>query len=369
MTPTSHKEAYPMSSHSAPQQAAFRASPLLALVVLVLCVAFAVGCGGDDQGSGEGSGGGGGGQEPVALDLELDWTPGPNHVVLYWGQDQGFFEDAGIDLKLIPPSDPSAPLKLVAADKVDMAVSYEPDVMVSVEKGLGVKAVGVLFPTPLASFIASAESGVEGIADVRGKRVGYSGIPVFKAYTDTILEEAGLGEGDVEVVNVGFNEVPAILSGKVAAITDGYINGQAIEIEVEQGSKPTVVKVDDAGVPTYDELVFIANAKRLESDAAYADAVKRFLGAYYKAQEDAIANPDEVAEVMKQETEGAPEFLERATKASLDLIQPESGAPGCLSEARWKEFGDWMVSQGLLEGPPDLGAVLTNESLPHACGS
>ena len=334
----------------------------LSVIAAVLALATAaVGCGDDDESDSSS------GDETVPLSLELDWVPGPNHVVVYWGQDQGFFDDEGLDVKVIPPSDPSAPLKLVAAEKVDMAISYEPDVMVSVEQGLDVQAIGSVFPTPLASFIATAESGVTEIADVSGKSVGYSGIPVFEAYTNTILEDSGLSQDDVEVVNVGFNEVPALLSNKVSAITDGYINGQAIEVEVEQGAEPTVIPVDQAGVPTYDELVFIANSERLESDSEYADAIERFLGAYYAAQEDAIANPDDVAEVMKQETEGAPEFLDRATALSLELIQPDSGSAGCMDETEWTEFGDWMVSEGLLDAAPDLATVMTNDLLPD-CG-
>ena len=162
--------------------------------------------------------------------------------------------------------------------------------MIAAEQGLPVQAVGSMFPAPLASFIASGNSGIKSVADLKGKSVGYSGIPLFKAFTDTALKSAGLSGSNVTINNAGFNEVPALLSGKVSALTDAYRNDQAFDIQTKQGVKPLVIPVDKLGVPTYDELVITANSNRLVSDPHYRTAVKDFTG-YYAALADAKKNP------------------------------------------------------------------------------
>jgi putative hydroxymethylpyrimidine transport system substrate-binding protein len=341
----------------------------VAVSTCLLVALLAVGCGGGSSSSSDA-----GATEPETaevtdLSVELDWLPGPNHPVLYWAQHEGFFEKEGLAVTINSPSDPAAPLKLVATGKVDLGLSYEPEVMQSAEQGLDVKVVGSIFPVPLASFIAGGDSGITEVADVKGKSVGYSGIPVFGAYTETALESAQLSKSDVDVVNVGFTEVPALLAGKVSALTDAYRNDQAIQIWEEEGVKPTVIPVDELGVPTYDELVFIANTGRLESDPDYRKAVERFLAAYYQAFESAKQHPAEAAEVLAAEADRKPEEMQKAVPLSLKLMQPAHGNPGCLSESEWKAFGAWMVEHELLSQPPDLASIFANELLPMACGS
>src|SRR6478672_6300328 len=65
---------------------------------------------------------------PQHVTLTLDWTPNPDHVGLYYARDEGLFAKAGLDVSIHAPSDPTAPLKLVAAGKTDFGVSYEQEV-------------------------------------------------------------------------------------------------------------------------------------------------------------------------------------------------------------------------------------------------
>src|SRR6478752_2905871 len=97
------------------------------------------------------------------LTLTLDFYPNADHAGIYMAQKLGYFADAGLDVSIETPSDPAAPTKLVAAGQTDLAISYEPEVVLAHEKGLDVLAVGALVNQPLTSMIWLSKSGIKGI--------------------------------------------------------------------------------------------------------------------------------------------------------------------------------------------------------------
>ena len=121
-------------------------------------------------------GGSGGGGEMQHATLTLDWTPNPDHVGFYYARDEGFFRKAGLDVAIHAPSDPAAPLKLVAAGRSDLAVSYEQEVFFAAAKKLPVVAVASVIGQPLNSFM-SIEPSVHSLADLKGRSVGITGVP------------------------------------------------------------------------------------------------------------------------------------------------------------------------------------------------
>src|ERR1700753_1595717 len=82
--------------------------------------------------------------EPEALSLDLDFYPNPDHAGIYMAQEEGFFKEAGLEVKIDAPTDPSAPLTAVASGKADLAISYEPEVVLAHEEGLDVIAIGAI---------------------------------------------------------------------------------------------------------------------------------------------------------------------------------------------------------------------------------
>ena len=141
-------------------------------------------------------GGGGGGSDREAT-LTLDWTPNPDHVGFYYARDSGLFRKDGLDVSIRAPSDPAAPLKLVAAGRSDLAVSYEQEVFFAAAKKLPVVAVASVIGQPLNSFM-SIDPSIRSLADLKGHSVGITGVPADYA----ALASAGLSH-DVKVVNVG----------------------------------------------------------------------------------------------------------------------------------------------------------------------
>lgn len=350
-------------SQRGPSQPFLRKATLCTAILLTIAL---TGCGGGSQ-SGPSAGGGDTGK-PAELDLSLDWTPNPDHVGLYYAQDKGFFSQAKLSVKMRTPSDPSAPIKLVGLNKVDLAISYEPELFFAGEKGLPVKAVAAVIPVPLNSLIALRDSGIASAAAMKGKKVGITGIPADDAILSTLARTGGLQKADVKAVNVGFNLVTSLLSHKVDAILGGYRNVEAIQIEQESGTRPVTLPVDRLGVPSYDELVLVANARRLDSDADYADMVKRFAGAFLKASRAAQADPAGAIAIMRKATDYKPEFLRESVPATLKLLTPPGGRPlGCLDQDAWRSYGGWMHQTGLLTKEVSADAVVTTQYLPAAC--
>ena len=286
-------------------------------------------------------------QAATHVSVMLDWTPNPDHVGLYDANAQGLFAKHGLSVSIHAPSDPATPLKLVAAGKVDLAVSYEQEVFFAAAKKLPVEAVAAVVPVPLNSFM-SIEPAVKTLADLRGKTVGITGVPS----DDATLKSAGLWD-HVKVVSVGYNLVPALLSHRVDAVLGVYRNVEGIQL-AQRGLHPTEIPVDRAGVPSYDELVLVASKSRL-ADKSYRDMVTRFVKAFAEGTTDARAHPAQAVAVLKKVTASPAKFLAAATPATLHLLTTT-----CLSVPAWQRFGDWMHTQGLLKQPLRAATLATS---------
>jgi putative hydroxymethylpyrimidine transport system substrate-binding protein len=298
-------------------------------------------------------GGSGGGDRHVTL--TLDWTPNPDHVGFYYARDTGLFRNAGLDVAIHAPSDPATPLKLVAAGRSDVAVSYEQEVFIAAERKLPVKAVAAVVAQPLNSFM-SIDPTIHSLADLKGRSVGITGVPADYA----ALASAGLSN-DVKVVNVGYSLLPALLSHKVDAVLGVYRNVEGIELE-QRGYTPTVIPLDRAGVPSYDELVLVASSDRLRSSPEYAEMVEKFVDAFLTGTDDAEANPDRSLDILSKVTASKHSFLAASTPATLALL-----GTGCLSEDAWQRFGVWMHEHDLLKTPIPARDVMTTRFLGSHC--
>jgi putative hydroxymethylpyrimidine transport system substrate-binding protein len=297
-------------------------------------------------------GGSAGGEKHATL--TLDWTPNPDHVGFYYARDTGLFRKDGLDVSIHAPSDPAAPLKLVAAGRSDLAVSYQQEVFFAGAKKLPVIAVASVIGQPLNSFM-SIDPAIHSLADLKGHSVGITGVPADYA----ALASAGLAD-DVHVVNVGYSLLPALLSHKVDAVLGVYRNVEGIELE-QRGYTPTVIPLDRAGVPTYDELVLVANSDRLRSSKGYADTVGRFVDTFLQGSADAKAHPERALEILSKVTAAKHSFLAASTPATLALL-----GDGCLSEAAWEHFGTWMHARNLLKTVVPARDVMTTRFLgPH----
>jgi putative hydroxymethylpyrimidine transport system substrate-binding protein len=304
--------------------------------------------------------------ETESLSLTLDFYPNPDHAGIYMAQKLGYFEEAGLDVEIQTPSDPAAPLKLLAAGRSDLAISYEPEVMLAHEQGLGLQAVAAIVNRPLTSMIWLKKSGIGGVADLRGKTIATAGIPYQDAYLKTILARAKLKPSDVKTVNVGFGLLPALLGGRAEAMLGGFSNVEGVDLR-RRGSEPVVTPVDKLGVPTYDELVLVARRKQLEEDP---QAIRLFIAALARGTAAAASDPKAAAKAL---LEANPDLDPKLTKAELAVTLPllapatDNQRPyGYMVPAQWQEFTGWMRDNELIDGLPASSDLLSNDYLPGA---
>jgi putative hydroxymethylpyrimidine transport system substrate-binding protein len=287
------------------------------------------------------------------VSLVLDWVPNPDHVGIYSAIDQGDFARRGLDVTPRPPSGVSDPITLVAAGRSDLGVSYEPELFFAQEHDAPVAAVATVVPTALASIIASGSSGISTPADLRGKTIGVDGTQSTAAFVAKVLSSAGLGTGDVHIVNVKFNQVPALLGHKVDAVAGVFQNIEGVLFAM-RGLHPVVFPYDRFGVPAYDELVVIANADRLHDDADYRAMVRRFVAGLTAGTDWAKAHPGAAVAVMRRHSaDDYRDVLARSVPATLRLLGTEPPP-----EAAWARFGAWMYRSGLLDAKPDAAALI-----------
>jgi putative hydroxymethylpyrimidine transport system substrate-binding protein len=295
----------------------------------------------------------------------LDFFPNADHAPLYAAISRGDFRAAGLDVVPETPADPSEPLKLLAAGRVDMAISYEPEVLLARDRGLNLVAIGALVQRPLTSIIALPGKHVASVADLAGKRVGTAGIPYQAAMLHTALEHAGAKPDSAREVNVGFDLVPAMISGRVDATLGGFWNYEAIQLQM-QHRHPLVIPIDRAGVPSYNELVLVVRQDEARKDG---QDLRAFMQALTAGAREVRADPAAGADAVLAANPSLPRKLQlESVKQTLPATQPsQAGKPyGWQNPQAWATFGAWMFSHRLLAHDPNTAGFppFTNEFLP-----
>jgi putative hydroxymethylpyrimidine transport system substrate-binding protein len=298
------------------------------------------------------------------VELMLDYFPNADHAGIYAAQAAGHFEQAGLDVEIRQPPDPSAPIKQVAAGNVDLAISYAPEVFRARDLGLRVVSIAAIVQEPLTSIISLPKAKIRQPADLKGKTVGTAGIDYQTAYLETILAEAGVNTDAAKERNVGFNLTPALLTGKVDAVLGAFWNYEGTELRMK-GKRPQIIRMDEAGVPSYDELVLVANADALERDGG---KLRAFIGALSRGTRDLRDDPDEAIEgLLEANPDLDPELQRAVVKVTLPLFFPPEGKPyGWHDPEQWDSFSAWMADGGLLQKPPDPTTAYDNRLLPGA---
>ncbi len=257
----------------------------------------------------------------------LDWFPNADHAALYSAIANGDFRAVGLQVNPVIPAESAEPLKLLAAGKVDMAISYEPQLLLARDEGLKLVSIGALVQRPLTSIIALPGEHVSSVASLAGKRVGTAGIGYQAAELHTALQRAGVSPSTVQEVNVGFNLVPAMLSGKVAATLGGFWNYEAIQLRLLH-RHPIVIPVDQAGVPTYNELVLVVRESEAHSDG---QDLRAFLQALTRGEHEVRANPAAAAALIDR--------ANPSLEPKLQLESIEQTLPAALPTQAGKPYG------------------------------
>ena len=329
-------------------------SRLAALLAAAVLAAVLAACGEKEDRTGPG--------EARPVKVVLDYFPNADHVGLYQALADGTFSKAGLAVDVETPSDPAAPLKLLAAGKVDLAISYEPELLLARDRGLDVVSVAAIVQKPLTSIMSLPSERIRTPRDLAGKKVGTAGIPYQSAYLKTILARAGVAPERVKEVSVGFNLVPALLSRRVDATLGAFWNYEGVQLE-QQRRRPRIIRMEQAGVPTYNELVLVA---RRETVRERGEAIRAFVQALARGHEAARRDPDRGVDAL---IEANPDLERRhqlaSVRATLPVFFPEDrDLPfGYQDPREWQAYARWMVDNRLVRRPPLIARALTNEFL------
>jgi putative hydroxymethylpyrimidine transport system substrate-binding protein len=298
------------------------------------------------------------------FNVALDRSPNATDAALVTALSDGAFRAGGLAVALRPPAAAGESLRLLSQGKVDAAILSEPELLLARDHGIALVSIAALVQTPLASVIALPRSGVTSIAALAGKRVGTDGDDSTEGLLQTMLAHAGVHAGSVHHVAVGFNYVPALLNGHAEATFGGFWNYDALAL-AQMGRHPTVIRANQAGVPSYDELVLAVRAP--EAEHAGED-LRAFLQALTRGQAEVKANPRVAVATLAKAVPGLSPKLELASlERTLPVSYPASpGQPyGYQEPAAWASFARWMYAERLLHtAPATLAAPFTNEFLP-----
>jgi putative hydroxymethylpyrimidine transport system substrate-binding protein len=304
--------------------------------------------------------------QPVAgktqnVTMMLDWLPNADHVGIYEAIANGDLRAAGIDLHVETPPSPSAPLSLVEAGKVDVAISYEPEVMLARDQKQTILSFAALVQRPLTSIISVGSKHIKSISQLRGKTVGTAGIPYQTAYLDTMLDHVGVPPSSVKQVDVGSNLVPVMISGRVDATLGGYWNYEAIELR-QAHKKPNVIPVSAGGVPSYDELVLVTSEKYFENHVTLLRGLVQALGRGYTAVR---ANPQQgINALLAANPSLDPTLQAAAVRATLPAFFPGEDKPwGWQFSDQWNAYGLWMYNHHLIKHLAARTFASTNQLL------
>jgi len=325
------------------------------MVALLLAIGLAA-CGERDEPTA-----GGGSTEP--LDLMLDYFPNADHAGIYNAIGGGRFREVGLKVTARTPSDPSAPLKLLASGRADLAISYEPELLLARDKGAKLVSIGALVQTPLTSIISIGKKAIREPGELEGKKVGTAGIPYQDAYLKTIIGEAGIDPGRVKSIDVGFGLVPAMLTKKVDATLGAFWNIEGVELQ-RRRKDPRILRMDDIGVPTYNELIVVA---REEDVRRRGPVLRRFMRALALGHQALRTDVDGAVDELVEANPDLDRKLQSAqVKATLPVFFPrdEDKPFGYQDPAAWRRYTQWMLDNDLLASPAGANRAMTNEFLP-----
>lgn len=275
------------------------------------------------------------------LEVLLDWFVNPDHAPLIIAKENGYFEKHGLTVELIAPADPNDPPKLVAAGKFPLAVSYQPQLQVQVSEGLPLKRIGTLVATPLNSLVVLESGPIKSIKDLKGKKIGFSVGGFESSLLTAMLLKYDLSITDIEMINVNFSLSPSLLAGKVDAVIGAFRNFELNQMDIE-GYPGRAFYPEEEGVPSYDELIIIANSDNL-NDPRF----RPFLAALEEATQFIVNHPTEGWNLFIKAHPDLDDDLNK--RAWRDTIPRFALRPAALDSNRYDRFAKFLKSAGLIK--------------------
>ncbi len=222
--------------------------------------------------------------------LKIAYSDWPGFTIFELAKQKGWFKEAGLDVDLVwfeyLPS-----IDAFSAGKVDAVTIVGTDALVAGANGAKSKFVALLDYSEGSDMIIGAP-GIKSIKDLKGKKVAVETTLVEHLLLLKALEENGMSQSDVELVNTATDKMPETLaSGKVSAVGAWYpISGNALKQVA--GSKALFTSFGAKGL-IYDVL-----AVNPSSYGKHKEEWAKVAGIYYKCV-DYLKDPKTKKEAIK----------------------------------------------------------------------
>lgn len=279
--------------------------------------------------------------QPEKLTVLLDWFQNPGHAPLIIAKQQGYFTEQGLDVELIDPADPKDTAKVIAENKADIGIVYQPEYMQQVDAGLPLISIGTLIDKPLNTLVTLKGNGIATLGDFKGKRIAANSNGLSTIMLKVMLAKAGLKPKDVKISVVHNNLMQALLSHKVDAVTGVMRNFEVPMIEYNN-KKVVTFFPEDHGVPNYNELVFITNTKNIHDQR-----FPHFLTAIKKAVRYLDENPQLAWEHYIQQYPKANNTVNKETWFATMPYYAED--PASFNAIEWRQFANFMQKNHLIK--------------------
>jgi len=275
------------------------------------------------------------------LTIGLDWFINPDHAPLIIAQKRGFFKEVGLEVEMIEPADPNDPPKLVAAGRLDLAISYQPQLHIQVDQGLPVVRVGTLVSVPLNALVVLKNGPIKSISDLKGKKVGFSVGGFEEALLSGMLEKYNLKMTDIELININFSLSPSLIAKKVDGVIGAFRNFELNQMDIV-GHPGRAFYPEEHGVPTYEELIYISNIKNRNNPL-----FNKFFKAVQKATLTMINDPISSWKDFSTYRKGLDDELNK--RAFRDTLSRFALRPQAHDMRTYEEFGDFLKEKGIIK--------------------
>ena len=296
--------------------------------------------------------------QPTPVTIALDWTPNTNHVGLFVAEAKGFYDEAGLEVQILPYSDTSAGT-LVANHVADFGILGSIGLFTQRTAGADLVAAYALVQTETGRLVFNAgRQDIKRPLDLDGKIYGGFGSAWENALIGTIIRHDG-GTGDFETVTLGTSAYDALANGAVDFTLEVY-TWEGVKAE-RDGPAQRAFRYADFGVPD-QHTNFIGTSSAYLVDNA--ETAKAFIAASQRGYEYAVAHPDEAADILVAANADAAldrDFVRASLQALIDghYLKAENGAIGTIDPAKMEAVGRFLFDAGILKD--GNGAVVTEK--------
>ncbi|MCU1454423.1 MAG: hypothetical protein JWN46_2569 [Acidimicrobiales bacterium] len=300
---------------------------------------------------------------PDKVTVVLDWTPNTNHSGLYIAQAQGWYRQAGLDVRIIQPGDVSS-LQLLAAGKADVAVSVQEEVVPARAQGLPVVSIAAIAQHNTSSLVSLADRNIRRPRDLAGHTYGGYGGPLEKALVRTLTACDGGNPDKVRFTQVGDADYRAGLTRHqydVVWIFDGW---DGIRLGTVDKLPITSLRFADHTdcIPDWYTPLLASSEKMI---ASRPDVLKRFMAATTRGYQQAMRDPNAaVAPLMAASPELNRTLVTRSAAYLSTRYAATPAAWGRQDAAVWQRFATFLRKAGLVKTDIDVKAAYTNRFLP-----